>query len=417
MLEELQFINLWLKQKDPYLMQKHTIDKTYFVVLNDIVTWVEEFRDEHKILPSLDTVAKKFDDFRELDDLENVNYVVNVLKEQRAYMDYRPVLTSNAEMLRDGHTIEAMSKMRGDIDSLLKKFTGQITKYDWIKNSAERYLKYLEKHGKEGLSGITTGIPELDDITGGWKEDDLVLLAGRTNEGKTFIGLYVAYKAWLSFKKAGITDPVVYISTEMPELEVAYRLDTLRSHFSNRELNEGKLKNAELYKEFLEGLEKEDTSFLILTQESNGGRQFTPSDIRAMIERERPGLLVIDQLYDISDGTSEKDIRKRIVNVSNQIREINLYTKTPTILLAQASRESAKEAKKDKNASPELHSIQESDNPAQKATRVVTMRKIDDVFKLSIKKNRGGPKDKDVFLRADLDRGIFEPLTEDEMAF
>lgn len=418
MIEEMQYITYWLESKDPYYMRKHGIDRTYFIALRDVVEWIENFRDDTKgHLPTIDTVVTQFEEFKKLKDLDPIDYLVNFLKEQKAYMDYRPVLTKNAEMVSEGKTIEAMWTMRNEIDTLLHRYTGKISRYDWVKNALERYEKYMEKHGREGLAGLTTGIRKLDELTGGWRSDDLILLAGRTNEGKSFVGIYFAYMAWRSLQVANMKDPVIYITTEMPELEVAYRLDTLKAHFSNRALNDGKLQDPELYREYLEGLSKLDNSFLLLSEDTNGGKPFTPADIKAIIESEKPAFMVIDQLYDLADGTGERDIRKRIVNVSNQIREVNLYSQTPIMLIAQAGRESAKEAKKDPNASPELYQIQESDNPAQKATKVITLRLIGDVFKLSLKKNRGGEKDVNVYMKADLDTGIWEETLEEETVF
>lgn len=418
MIEELQYVNLWLQSKDPYLMRKHGIDKSYFVGMTDVVGWIEKFRDDMKgVLPSTELVNTEFEEFRLLKELDPPEYLVNVLREQRAYMDYRPVLVENGKMLNDGKSLEAMWKMRHDLDSLLKKFTGKISHHDWVKNAMDRYDKYMEKHGVEGLTGISSGIRGLDELTGGWKNDDFILLAGRLNEGKSFVGSYFAYMAWQSLRKAGINAPVVYITTEMPEFEIGFRLDTLRAHFGNRALNEGKLPDADLYKEYAEGLMKIDHSFLIMSQNANGGRAYTPADIRAIVESERPGFIVIDQLYDISDGTGERDIRRRIVNVTNDLREINLYTQTPTMFLSQAGRESAKEAKKDVNATPDLHQVQESDNPAQKATKAITLRMIHNVFKMSLKKNRGGKKDEDIYMRVDLDQGIWEESTKEEMVF
>jgi replicative DNA helicase len=275
----------------------------------------------------------------------------------------------------------------------------------------------MKRHGHTGLWGLPTGIKTLDELTGGWRNDDLVLLAGRTNEGKSMVGGFFAYHAWRALQTANINSPVIYITTEMPELEVSFRLDTLKAHFSNRALNEGHLPEHELYQEYLQELKKKDTSFLILSEEANGGRPFTPLDIRALIESEKPAFMVIDQLYDLSDGTSESDIRKRIVRVTNGIRETNLYTQTPMMLIAQAGRNAAKEAKKDPNATPELFDIQESDNPAQKATRVLTLRLLNDTFKMSLKKNRGGKKDQDIFMKADLDSGYWEENFPETLVF
>lgn len=418
MIEELQVINHWLSSKEPFFLRKYGLDKSYFVATKDVVDWIETFRSDMKgHLPQPDTVASKFEDFRKLSDLDTMDYLTGVLREQRAYMDYRPVLTNNAQMVNSGQTLEAMWKMKSDIDNLLKKYTGSLSRYDWIQHAKDRYERYMEKHNNEGLNGLSTGIKGLDDLTGGWKPDDFILLAGRTNEGKSLVGLYLSYMVWRSLMKAKMKDPVVYISTEMPEVEVAYRLDTMKAHFSNRGLNEGGLQDPELYKEYLNDLSTKENSFFIMTQDANRGNPFTPTDIRAIIDELRPAFVVVDQLYDLSDGTGETDIRRKIVNVTRELRDANLYTQTPMMVIAQAGRESAREAKKDKNASPELHHIQESDNPAQKATKALTLRKIDDVFKMSLKKNRSGEKDKDIFMRSNIDTGIWDEISENEMVF
>lgn len=418
MRNEIQLINHYINSRDTNFLSKNNISSEYFIATDNIIKWIEEYVKANKSLPTIETVDDKFEDFEIINDLDAVPYLVEELKKNKVYMEYRPMLMESAELISKGQVLEAINKMKLDVESLSRTYTGKVERYDWVKDANLRYEKYLEMHNKEGLSGISTGINKLDDLTGGWKKDDLILVAGRLGEGKSMISMYFAYHAWWSFLKAKMNSSVIYISTEMPELEVAYRLDTLRSHFSNRELNQGKLSDIEAYKEYLLELEKKSNSLLILTEDSNKGKAFTPNDIRSIIESERPGLVVVDQLYDLSDGTGERDIRKRIVNVSDQIRDVNLYTETPMIWVAQASRESAKEAKKDSKASPEIHQVQESDTPAQKSTKVITLRLINnEVFKLSLKKNRGGERDVDVYLRADIDRGYYGEIEEETLAF
>ena len=418
MRNEIQLINHYIKSRDTNFLNDNNVDVSFFISTLEIIEWIEEYKGRNNSLPTIETVENQFNDFEIIEELDAVPFLVDELRKNKVYMEYRPLLMESAEMMAEGQVIEAVNKMRVDVEQLTRNYTGRIERYDWVKDANLRYEEYLKVHNNEGLSGISTGINKLDDLTGGWKEDDLILIAGRLGEGKSLVSMFFAYQAWWSFLKANMNVPVIYISTEMPELEVAYRLDTMRSHFSNRELNEGRLSNVEAYKEYLEELERKTNSLLILTEDSNNGKAFTANDIRNIIESERPGLVVVDQLYDLSDGTGERDIRKRIVNVSNQIRDVNLYTKTPMIWVAQAGRDSAREARKDEKASPEIFQIQESDTPAQKSTKVITLRLINnEILKLSLKKNRGGEKDEDVFLRADIDKGYYGEIEEEALAF
>lgn len=419
MREEIQLLNHYIKSRDVHFLANHKIDPSFFLSTAEIVKWIDDYIKKNHSLPTLETVSNKFEDFEVIEELDAVPYLIEELRKNKISVEYKPLLMESAELVAQGKVIEAINKMKVDVEELIRIYTGNADYYDWVKDAKLRYEHYLKTHNSgDELAGISTGIATLDELTGGWREDDLVLIAGRTNEGKSLISLYFLYHAWWSFMKANANIPVIYISTEMPEIEIAYRLDTLRAHFSNMELNFGRLTDLEAYKEYLEELEKKTNSLLILTEDSNNGKPFTPNDIRCIIENERPGLIVIDQLYDLSDGTGEREIRKRIVNISNSIRDINLYTRTPIIWVAQASRDSAKEAKKDSLASPELYHVQESDTPAQKSTKVITLRLINnEVFKLSLKKNRGGKRDKDIYLRADIDRGYYGEIEEEALAF
>lgn len=418
MKKEFQLIKHYLDSRDTSFLDTHDLNSTYFPTTDYIVDWIDEFKKANNALPTQDTVVEHFDEFEVGGELEAVPYLVDELKKSKVYMEYRPVLTKSAELLAEGKVFEAIAHMRTDIEELNRTYTSKVTRYDWVKDAPKRFEEYMLLHEQEGLQGITSGIKSLDELTGGWVEDDLVLIAGRLGEGKSLLSQYFAYQAWLESVIEGDNRPIVFISTEMPEDQIAYRLDTMRAHFSNRALTRGELTNVEDYKEYLEELEKKSSSFIILTEESNGGRPFSAYDIRKVIESENPKIIIVDQLYDLTDGTGETDIRRRIVNVSNQIRETNLLTKTPMIWVAQAGRDSARDAKKDKNASPEIHQIQESDTPAQKSTKVITLRLIDnEVFKLSLKKNRSGEKDKDIFLRADINTGYYEEVDEATMVF
>lgn len=418
MIEELQLVNHWLESKEPNFLATNGIDRSYFIALGDVVEFIENFRDQNKgALPPAELVAVEFDSFQRLTDLAPVEYLVNQVKEAKAYIEFMPVLQEAAKLLNEGKTFESIFKVRQDVDELIKKYSTRGPGYDWVKDAIERYQEYMKKHGKSELAGLPTGIPELDELTGGWLEDDLILLTGRLNEGKSLLGTFFSFKVWMALKKAGIDRPVGYVSTEMSALEVAYRLDTLKAHFSNRALREGRLQDVELYREYLESLSKEKNGFIILSQEQNNFSSFRTTDILAFVESERPAFLCIDQLYDVIDIRGEWDIRKRIVNATREIRNINLTTKTPTMLLVQAGREAAKDGRKNPNATPEADQVQESDAPAQKATRMLSLRRIGDTFKLSLKKNRSGKKDVDVYLRSDIDTGVYEPITEEELVF
>lgn len=417
MIEELGFLNHWLKSGNVDFPLDYGINEEHFVVLKDAWNFINDFKDRYGKLPTSDLLSVEFEDFRVLEELDPIEYYVNALFEYNALVKFRPVIERSAELMVEGKTLQAINLIDAWIEDFKQKQHSELRYTDWVSEAEKRYEEYMKTHLREGMSGLSTGIPELDRVTGGWQEDDLILLFGRLGEGKSLLGLLFAYYVWRQAVINKLDRPVVFISTEMPVLEIAYRLDTMNQHFSNRSLVDGTLPDPDLYREYLEVLAKKKPGFYIFSQDDNDGKPFTPTTIHKIVKDFNPLFMVIDQLYDIQDDRYEGDIRKRIVSVTRKIRDINLMTRTPTILIAQAGRVAAHEAKRDKEYNPDIDTVQESDFPAQKATKVLSLRQLDNMFRLTVKKNRGREKGANIYLHADIDTGIYESVSAEEVNF
>ncbi|MDE2471061.1 MAG: AAA family ATPase, partial [Bradyrhizobium sp.] len=78
---------------------------------------------------------------------------------------------------------------------------------DFMRESVARMQSRLE--AEDVLSGIPTGLSELDERTAGWQRGDLVILAARPSVGKTALAMQWAIHA----AKAG--HPALFMSLEM----------------------------------------------------------------------------------------------------------------------------------------------------------------------------------------------------------
>jgi replicative DNA helicase len=70
----------------------------------------------------------------------------------------------------------------------------------------------------DALTGIVTGLPELDEMTGGWQAEDLIVIAARPSVGKTAFALQAAIAAARGGKKA------LFFSLEMSGVQLADRV-------------------------------------------------------------------------------------------------------------------------------------------------------------------------------------------------
>jgi replicative DNA helicase len=412
-------INHWVNSGDPAFPPKNKVPRYLFhEATHKIYDYIESFCQRNGKPPTHQSLANKFEDYvifepMDIDPVDAVLYAMKGRYMSRASVRYIRELAAHAE---DETFINSLKTFQVNIDKLIKEHTTEVGYYSWIKNAMDRYQEYMKRHGRNGLLGYPTGLSKLDELTGGIQEDDFVLITGRTGQGKSLLGDFIGFNVWKHCVKNNITNPVLCINTEMTASQVSFRLDALKAHISNTALRLGKLADTETYENYLKRLADVENDYIIITQDELG-RNITPMDIQSLIDEKKPCIVIIDQLYDIHDGTGERDIRKRIVNVSNALRDINLKTKVPFLVMAQAGREAAREAKKDTKATPEIHQVQESDNPAQKATKFLSLRLSGDAMMISLKKNRDGKKDEDIYLKIDIDKGIWEEIEKEEEQF
>ena len=131
-------------------------------------------------------------------------------------------------------------------------------------------------------------------------------------------------------------------------------------------------------------------------------RRANVNDLEEMIVREELSMLVVDQLSlmdDISSLYSQIPKRERYGNITADLFSLSVKYSIPIILMVQSNRGGATGG----NA-PELDNIAESDAVAQNATRVISMRKENNLLTLKIIKNRYGVSD--ISFKYDVDYSI-----------
>jgi len=98
----------------------------------------------------------------------------------------------------------------------------------------------LQMESGQGVIGVPSGFHDLDRMTGGFKDSDLIIVAGRPAMGKTSLVLNVGLYAALEAKKS-----IAIFSLEMSKEQLTERLLTEQAQIDAQRLHRGLLSEAE----------------------------------------------------------------------------------------------------------------------------------------------------------------------------
>lgn len=403
---EIQAINLILGSQSLDILTKEGVESSYFLANKEHIQFILNHHEQYGVVPSVVTFSNTFKDFPIFEVKESPAYLADKLKESTLFQKVVPIVnTFRDKMQKDSvdattYLLDALQDAKSQIQ--FNKSIGT----DIIAQAKERYADYQNRVSVGGLLGITTGVRELDKATFGWLPEDHIVLFARTNEGKSWIAEYLAVQAWKSGKK------VLYYAGEMTPLMLGYRFDTLYKNISNTAMLMGNEQLQDSYLEYIYTL-AEGSGFYVVTPTDFGGKKPTIAQIESVVQDLGVDIVFLDQLSLLDDGKHSDNKVARYGNISQDIMLASKRLQIPFITVAQANRDAEKD-KKAKEDAPQLHHVEYSDALVQDATRVISLKYDNGLLKLSLKKNRFGGRNVDVLLKWDIDRGIIEPMLNDD---
>lgn len=246
--------------------------------------------------------------------------------------------------------------------------TGFIT----LKDSVKVAIEYAQEayNSDSHVTGVTSGLRDLDQKLGGLHKSDLLILAARPSMGKTSLAVNVAFnaaKAWAENKPGGAR--VGFFSLEMSADQLATRILSDQSGISGDALRKGDIKEAE----FIAFVQASQTvaSIPLFIDDTPA---LTISNLRSRARRLQRThgleLLVIDYLQLLQGSGTRQSEGNRVLEISEITRGLKALAKElhiPVIALSQLSR--AVEQREDKR--PMLSDLRESGSIEQDADCVM----------------------------------------------
>ncbi|WP_024519876.1 replicative DNA helicase [Bradyrhizobium sp. Tv2a-2] len=256
----------------------------------------------------------------------------------------------------------------GRYDGGFQKFSQALTTA--IDMAANAY----KRDGK--LSGISTGLRDLDTKMGGLQHSDLIIVAGRPGMGKTALSTNIAYnvaKAYRGELQADGTTKAVnggivgFFSCEMSAEQLATRIIAERTGISSSQIRRGGITESDFEKIRDYSIELQSLPFFI---DETGGLSIAQLTARARRLKRQKGLdlIVVDYIQLLSGSSKKSDSRvQEITEITTSLKALAKELNVPVIALSQLSRQV--ESRDDKR--PQLSDLRESGSIEQDADVVI----------------------------------------------
>ncbi len=245
---------------------------------------------------------------------------------------------------------------------------GFITMKDAVGVAIKNAEKAFQTTGH--VTGVTTGLRDMDKRLGGLQPSDLLILAARPAMGKTSLAINIAYNAANAFARSGGKEGgrVGVISLEMSSDQLASRLLCDLAEMPGDKIRRGDF-GAEEFRSLAEAANR--LAQIPLYIDDTPAQTITAVRTRARRMKRKHGLelLIVDYLQ-LLRGTGSKQSENRVLEVSEITRGLKAIAKElsiPVIALSQLSR--GVESREDKR--PQLADLRESGSIEQDADVVM----------------------------------------------
>jgi len=201
-----------------------------------------------------------------------------------------------------------------------------------VHQALQETLVGLDRRASGEASEIPTGFVDLDRLTGGLHESELVILASRPSMGKTALAMNIAEHAVVDARTTTLV-----LSMEMSRLELAQRMLCSLAKINGTKFRSGYISSREREK-LVEASEKLSTVPLFIDD--------TPSrsiaEIAACARRLRDatlGLVIVDYLQLIRPDNSKDPRQEQVAKISRKLKGLARELAVPVLCLSQLNRQ------------------------------------------------------------------------------
>lgn len=384
------------------------------------------------------TVAEQLAKDGKLEDAGGAYYISELsgMVTSSAHIEYHARIVAQKSLARQLITYTSLIQTKAfdataDVDELMQEAEGKLfelsrtnmrkdyTQIDpVIKDAYEKIQKAAAQEG--GLTGTSSGFTELDRITNGWQDSDLIILAARPAMGKTAFALSMAKNMAVDMKT-----PVALFSLEMPNVQLVNRIIVNVCELPGEKIKTGNLAPYEWGQ--LDHRIRDMYGAPLYIDDSPSLSVFElRSKARRLVREHGVRLIMIDYLQLMNaSGMSYHSRQEEVSTISRSLKGLAKELNIPIIALSQLNR-GVESREGEQGKRPQLSDLRESGAIEQDADIVIFIhrpeyyhiyadaqgRDLRGMAEIIIAKHRNGAVG-DVLLRFKGKYARFENLTDD----
>lgn len=202
-------------------------------------------------------------------------------------------------------------------------------------------------------------LPTLNNLTVGIKRKELTAIAARPSVGKSAFALQIAYGAWRQGAK------VLYFPLEMSTDQSFARLLVMNRYASAKEIQTGIFKDNAKLQLGIDHIDEMHKSKRFKVYEGEGQIEH----IESVIKKEKPFVVVIDQLTQMRAKKAFGDIRAKFSYMTSNLKRIAMQENVAILLLCQINRSAD-------NMKPTMANLKESGSIEEDSDNVILLHRL-----------------------------------------
>tara|TARA_R110000824_G_scaffold281143_1_gene469417 strand:+ start:1189 stop:2448 length:1260 start_codon:yes stop_codon:yes gene_type:complete len=317
-------------------LKSFTYHSKDFAKHGDAFKFVGIYLDKYEHFPSEQVLVENFPTLNPSAKTQSFEYSVDIFKNQVLQRAVVSTVQQQRELVKEDPK-QALANIMSGLSDVNLVYDEDIQTYD--DGETDRLAEWKERTRRrkmgEGLMGVPTSFKFINQAGIGWMPGELIAAFARPTIGKTWLCVHSAATAVHNGHKT------LLISTEMPNTQIAMRLDVTLAklkgyNFSHRALRHGEEIDVDSYIKFLKEADKQS---LLICDGVAGQTGVSLESIAGLIRKHNPKFVVIDGVYLLTTKDTNKAAWEQSHGIFYGLKNLAISTNTPIMVSTQANRD------------------------------------------------------------------------------